>query len=255
MIHLRIGLETMIGARIAKEMKLRDWSEGELARRSGVNQPTIHRIITGESKNPRRDNVERVAKALGVSVEWLWSGNPRLAPSLAAEEASSSQGDSAAQPLENQEPEYPRTPHEDDYALIPQYTARGGCGAGFLNGHVEVKGSLAFKREWLAKMKAKPENLRVMYAHGESMEPYIFEGEVVLFDISEKEPRDKKVFVIRRPDGDISIKRLAQRLDGTWIVSSDNPDKTRFRDETYLPDALHEIPIVGRVIWRGGEVD
>lgn len=157
--------------------------------------------------------------------------------------------------LAGQEPEYPRTPHEDDYALIPQYTARGSCGAGFLNGHVEVKGSLAFKREWLAKMKAKPENLRVMYAHGESMEPYIFEGEVVLFDVSEKEPRDKKVFVIRRPDGDISIKRLAQRLDGTWVVSSDNPDKTRFRDETYLPDALHEIPIVGRVIWRGGEVD
>lgn len=53
------------------------WSEGELSRRSGVTQPTIHRIITGESKSPKRDNVERIAKALRVPAEWLWVGGVR----------------------------------------------------------------------------------------------------------------------------------------------------------------------------------
>lgn len=63
-----------IGERLAAEMEVRGISEGELGRRSGVNQPTIHRIISGESKNPRQDNVERIAKALGVTSAWLWGG-------------------------------------------------------------------------------------------------------------------------------------------------------------------------------------
>jgi len=63
-----------IGERLAALMSERGLSEGELGRRSGVSQPTIHRIVTGESKNPRQDNVEAVAKALGVSSAWLWNG-------------------------------------------------------------------------------------------------------------------------------------------------------------------------------------
>ncbi|WP_345894463.1 LexA family protein [Pseudomonas umsongensis] len=72
-----------IGDRISREMSGKGWSEGELSRRSGVTQPTIHRIITGESKSPKRDNVERIAKALRVPAEWLWVGGVR--PDLANE--------------------------------------------------------------------------------------------------------------------------------------------------------------------------
>lgn len=50
-------------------------SEAELGRRAGVPQPTIHRIINGDSKSPRRGTVEAIARALNVSAEWLWSGN------------------------------------------------------------------------------------------------------------------------------------------------------------------------------------
>jgi len=63
-----------IGERLATLMSQRGLSEGELGRRSGVSQPTIHRIVTGESKNPRQDNVEAIAKAIGVSSAWLWNG-------------------------------------------------------------------------------------------------------------------------------------------------------------------------------------
>jgi phage repressor protein C with HTH and peptisase S24 domain len=65
-----------IGTRVAAKMEERDWSEGELARRSGVSQPTIHRIITGESNDPRQTNVEKIAKALGVTAHWLRHGGP-----------------------------------------------------------------------------------------------------------------------------------------------------------------------------------
>lgn len=66
-----------IGDRVFSEMQAKGWSEGELARQSGVNQPTVHRIIAGESKSPKRENIEKIAKALRVSSKWLWDGGPK----------------------------------------------------------------------------------------------------------------------------------------------------------------------------------
>lgn len=144
------------------------------------------------------------------------------------------------------------SPSKNDYALIPQYDVRGACGDGALNDHVEVTGGLAFKRDWLRRMGAKPQHLFVIYATGSSMEPYIFEGDVVLFDSADTIPRDRQVYAIRRPDGSISIKRMAQQISGNWLIRSDNPDKARYPDEEVSPASMHDVPIIGRVIWRGG---
>ena len=146
------------------------------------------------------------------------------------------------------------SPSEADYALIPQFKARGSCGDGYLNDHVEVTEGLVFKRDWLRRMNAKPENLFVMYADGDSMEPYIFAGDVVLFDTSQTETKDKQVYVIRRPDGGNSIKRLIQQLSGGWLIRSDSPNKAANPDEAVSGSSIHEMPILGRVIWRGGGV-
>ncbi|MCF4990822.1 helix-turn-helix domain-containing protein [Pseudomonas gessardii] len=64
----------MIGDRIAQRMNEMNLSEGELGRRSGVPQPTIHRIVTNAVVSPRHQNVEKIAKALKVSSNWLWKG-------------------------------------------------------------------------------------------------------------------------------------------------------------------------------------
>ena len=66
--------EMAIAERLRERMGAKGWSEGELSRRSGVPQPTIHRILTGESLSPRRENVERIARALQVSQDWLFFG-------------------------------------------------------------------------------------------------------------------------------------------------------------------------------------
>jgi len=146
------------------------------------------------------------------------------------------------------------SPSEKDYAVIPQFKARGACGDGYLNDHVELTEGLVFKRDWLKRINAKPENLFVIYADGDSMEPYIFEGDVVLFDTSETDPKDKQVYVIRRPDGGTSIKRLIQQLSGTWVIRSDSSDKAANPDEPVSDSSIHDMPILGRVIWRGGGV-
>lgn len=47
-------------------------SDNLLAERSGVPQPTISRIRTGESKDPRRNNIEKIAKALGTTADEMY---------------------------------------------------------------------------------------------------------------------------------------------------------------------------------------
>ncbi|MBA1322936.1 LexA family protein [Pseudomonas plecoglossicida] len=71
----------MIGSRIAKRMQELGLSGGELSRRSGVPQPTVHRILSGTSLSPRQENVEKIARVLGVTADWLWKGEgtPKVA--------------------------------------------------------------------------------------------------------------------------------------------------------------------------------
>lgn len=220
--------------RIAAAIKHSKKLKKVIAEECGVTGSAVTQWITGDSKSMKPENLFALAAATGVSAEWLANGTGEM--------------------IEPSGPEVPGSPNEKDYALIPQYRAKGACGDGYYNDHVQTTEGLVFKRDWLRRMNAKPENLFVIYAEGDSMEPYIFEGDVVLFDTSQVEPKDKQVYVLRRPDGGNSIKRLNQQFSGAWMIRSDNQDKASYPDEPVTESAVHEIPLLGRVIWRGGGI-
>ncbi|RMH85204.1 LexA family transcriptional regulator [Pseudomonas sp. AOB-7] len=147
---------------------------------------------------------------------------------------------------------YGYTPSAQDYALVPQYTAHGAAGNGQLNDHVEVKGGLVFKRAWLSRMSLRERNLHVIYVQGHSMEPTVCDGDVVLLDESQTTPRDGRVYAIRKPDGELIIKRLIQSLTGGWLIRSDNEDKRAYPDQPVTDSDIGQLSIVGRVVWHGG---
>ncbi|WP_346395216.1 LexA family protein [Pseudomonas syringae] len=60
--------------RLRAKMAEHGLNESQLGRRAGVPQPTINRILSGESSSPRRPTVEKIAKALKVSPDWLMFG-------------------------------------------------------------------------------------------------------------------------------------------------------------------------------------
>ncbi|PKM30213.1 MAG: hypothetical protein CVV07_07285 [Gammaproteobacteria bacterium HGW-Gammaproteobacteria-11] len=156
--------------------------------------------------------------------------------------------------LELNEPQglYLPTPSADDYALVPQYTARGAAGNGQMNEHVEVKGGLVFKKAWLARMGLRDRHLHVIYVEGHSMDPTISDGDVLLFDENQREPKDRKIYVIRKPDGQLIIKRLVQSLTGGWVIRSDNEDKRSYPDQPISDAEIDQIEIIGRAVWHGG---
>ena len=63
-----------IAERLRSKMIEHGLNESELGRRADVPQPTINRILSGESSSPRRPTIEKIARVLRVSPNWLMFG-------------------------------------------------------------------------------------------------------------------------------------------------------------------------------------
>ena len=143
---------------------------------------------------------------------------------------------------------------EDKYAFIPQYDARAAAGLGSENPHVEIRTTLAFKRDWLRAKGANPQNLLVIYAEGESMWPTISDRDVMLIDRSKIEPTNKQIYVLVGAEKGAIVKRLIQTPIGDWILRSDNNEGGEYPDRVISRSEFNEHRILGRVIWRGGDL-
>lgn len=218
--------------RIAHAIETSGKSKSEIAKLCDVAPSAVTQWINGESKTLKAESVFALAKATGYRAEWLTFG---IGP-------------------ERDEGAAPSEPDEKDYAVIPQYTAKGSSGSGYMNDHVEVLGGLAFKRAWLKRMSLNAENLRVIYNQGDSNWPTLSDGEVLLIDVSRRDPGNGHMYALYDPDSEIIIKRLIRDLTGGWLIRSDNQDKMRYPDMPISDQGMQEVEIIGRVVWRGGGI-
>lgn len=137
----------------------------------------------------------------------------------------------------------------DAFAHIPLYEVKAAAGNGIVVSTEHVIDSLAFKNEWIHnELHVNPAHLYLIYVEGESMEPSLRPGDVILVDHSDNTARRDGIYVIRM-DGALLVKRL-QRLPGAKIrVSSDNPAYTPF--EIDLVKVGDGVAVIGRVVWTG----
>lgn len=222
-----------LGTRIARLRKAKGLSQTQLGNECDWERGQA-RVSNYEKglREPNLADLRTLANALDVSLMELIEGTPTQAAEAPAT--------------------YGHVPDATEYALVPQYTAHGAAGNGQLNDHVEVKGGLVFKRAWLSRMHLRERNLHVIYVQGHSMEPTVCDGDVVLLDESQTQARDGRIYALRKPDGELIIKRLIQSLTGGWIIRSDNEDKRAYPDQPVSDSDLEQLCIVGRVVWHGG---
>lgn len=218
--------------RIARAIRLSGKSKSEIAKLCNVAPSAVTQWISGESKTLKAESVFALSKATGFRAEWLTFGTGH----------------------EHDDDGLPGSPSEKDYALIPQYSAKGASGAGYMNDHVEVKGGLAFKRAWMQRIGLKEGRLYVLYNSGESNWPTITDGEVLLVDEAQREPRSGRMYALYNADSEIIIKRLIREVSGTWLIRSDNQDKARYPDQPVSDEGMRGVEIIGRVVWRGGGI-
>lgn len=150
----------------------------------------------------------------------------------------------------------PQPPEADPSALaqIPLHEAMLAAGDGAENGTEHISDYLAFRKDWLRKIGLSPSNAVLARVTGNSMQPVIWEGDMLLIDRSKIEPppiakpdrsdRFAPVFALL-DSGMAKVKRLQMLDQTTAVLISDNPE--------YPPQfaKAETLSIIGKVVWWG----
>lgn len=186
--------------------------------RAGIPQPTVSKYLrSGGSAGPRLDIVARMADALGVSIDWLVWGR----------------GDGVTA--------------SGEVIRVPRYEATLAAGAGSWNDGRRRLDDIPFTQAFFQKRLGRPTGagFSVLTARGDSMEPGISDGDLLLIDEMDNRLTDGVLaFVL---DDEARVKRFRRRIDGVTILS-DNP---AYGPEDLSADQLGRISIIGRVRWVG----
>jgi len=117
-----------------------------------------------------------------------------------------------------------------------------GYGLDFLE---EEKAPIFFRADWYSVNGYKPERLVACQIKGDSMEPRLYAGDIVVINLDDTQPIDGSVFAINY-EGELVIKRL-KRDRGEWQLSSDNADKVKHPDKVCSSDICI---LIGKVVYR-----
>lgn len=151
-----------------------------------------------------------------------------------------------------------RESYNNNAIAIPFYNVPVAAGKGETIQDSPDVSSIYFDKRWLENVLCvNPKGLFLVYAKGDSMDTGnnqtkdIHDGDLLLVDSNNKEGNNK-VFVILENKQDLRVKRLFKRLDGTLVISSDNP---KYPQEVYSPNEFNstEIEVIGRVVWNGSK--
>ena len=136
---------------------------------------------------------------------------------------------------------------------VPVMSTKAAMGDGELQPTEEVVLSeLILSQGWLdARFGKRSASLRFIYAVGDSMEPTIAHGAILLVDTSVREAGPDGIYVLET-GGFLYVKRVRNSFSGGHEISSDNP-------VVKTVDSLggsKPVQVLGRVVWlwNGREV-
>lgn len=212
-----------LSERLTSLMYEKGISQAELARLIGIKQPSVFKILSGETRNPKK--ILEIATALNVDPHWLKTGEGDPDPSYRIVEVS--------------EPQNPNTVRID----ILDVEASAGNGA-YLSpteqGLLSQEFDLTFFRQQFGRADAK--HLKLITVKGDSMAPTLESGDLLYVDISENYFAADGLYVFTF-DGQTFVKRL-QKVGKEMLVISDNPT---YKEWTFTQD--DDVFIHGRVVF------
>jgi len=216
-----------IGQRLKLEMRKRGITSADLAKRADVKTSFLYDVISGKSANPSTVKLARVAVALGVSLADL--------------------AGSAASPVNRV---LSKQSGDDDYVIIPRIMVDISATGGTVVSMERDAESCCFRKSWIKEhLNASPNDVRLLYVRGDSMEPTLYHNDLILIDTTRKTPSPPGIFVLFDGFG-----LVAKRLEYTSHkpprirVISDNPQYSVYER------GAEEAVIIGRIAWFAREM-
>lgn len=233
------------------ELKL---SQGELAKAAGLSQSTIAQIESG--RNEGTTKMVELARALGVRESWLAEGTLPMLPLRL--ESLAKVGDSPEDyfdPLEQSgsgivtwEKESD-LPEDEDRVWVDRYDYHFSAGTGLIQWEVREKKALPFNRAFFKALGSDPRNCRLMVTRGDSQEPFLFNRDLFMVDVTRVRIKDGAMYAIYFEDEPL-VKRIFKQAGGGIVLNSYN--NTKYPDKEISADKMEYVRIVGELIYRSG---
>lgn len=218
------------GGRLQQALDVREETNIDaFADRAGISRANIYLYLAGTTKleNVRGSSIDKLCKALRVRREWLVDGSKPMDREVETEET---------------------------WGNVLGYAQAVGLGRGAEAQEYAETHKLKFRADSLARKRLTPSSLAVMYGSGDSMLPRIHQGDAVLFDTHDTQPRDGALFVVQWK-GEYYVKRAAV-FDEDVFFAADNPAGDHNWRKPKRMDAKRDpITIIGRVRWIGSWED
>ncbi|MDT8758255.1 helix-turn-helix domain-containing protein [Sphingomonas psychrotolerans] len=202
-------------------------TQSELADRVGLKQPSIGRLLTGETKTTRV--LDLIASALDISPAYLRGETDDPTPMA--------NGAAAARKLRA------RDGDGGDAVELSELDLAYGMGSTFIDDLPVKAEPRTFSRAWLRNFTDSPtSNLFFARGLGDSMAPTIMSEDILLIDTAQQTPRMADQIWAVAMHGMGMIKRLRPSKDGGMRLMSDNQN---VREDV----AYHEeLFVIGRVV-------
>jgi len=190
-------------------------TQNKLAKEMAITRPIISEILQGRFKL-KGSTIKAFAKQLNVTPL-------RLLQQLG----------------EGESEEYTDS-STDDLSLIPVFDIAAAAGRGSYAG--DIIQIVGLEKMWLRKAYGATDSLEGIR---DSMEPTLFDGDVVLIDRNDFVPKDG-VYVLRIEEN-LFVKRL-MRLPNEIEVISDNPSYSKYTIN--LKNPTTNFQVIGRVLMK-----
>lgn len=203
--------------------------------------------------------VLKIAAQFGLSTDWIFFGDENH-----QSHASSPMHSSA---FSNKTPSSPRhgavpgkrsffgeIPDGEDsigLVMVPLVAARLAAGKGSLETDGNVLSYFSFRQDWLCR-KGDPEKMVLMKVCGDSMEPDIRHGDMVLVDQSKSQIYGHAIYAIGINE-EIYIKQVETLPGETLVLRSRNPEYSPISVDLH-GDLADSVRVIGRVIWCCREI-
>ena len=203
-----------LAARIKELRTEKKLSQQSFAEMMGVSRSYLANIETG-AKEPSFAFASSLMETFGVEPNWFFHGH-----------------------------ETAKT--DPSFVTVPRYTvsASAGNGDSFVSEPMDIT-YYAFSLQWIKRRGLDPKELQIIEVKGDSMEPKLIEGDLILIDRSNTKPMDGKAYVVRVWD-DLVVKYV--QIIGRSAISLLSANSLYPPRELKLPLDERDFQIMGQVV-------
>ncbi len=209
---------TEISDRILSIRQRESLSRKAFSEALGIGEGKVQAIETG-AQRVDHDTLAAIANRFEVDANWLLFGDIRQYA------------------VDNDDPAF---------VQIPRYTvsASAGNGDSFVSEPMDIT-YYAFSLQWIKRRGLDPKELQIIEVKGDSMEPKLWDGDLILIDRSQKDPKDGRAFVVRVWD-EFVVKKV--QITGQSAISLISANSEYPPQELKLPLDERDFQIIGQVV-------